>query len=129
MRMNKLFFIIAVIMLVLMAAGCNAQTDENADENSPAEDAGDKSGDFALKAIVKSTEEAGRIEVEVIESDYAFGIYWVLINDKTAFCDSNGNAVSADSVKAGDTIEITYGGQVMMSYPPQIVASKICVVK
>ena len=26
---------------------------------------------------------------------------------------------------AGDTIEITYGGQVMMSYPPQIVASKI----
>jgi hypothetical protein len=25
----------------------------------------------------------------------------------------------------GDTVEITYGGQMMMSYPPQIVATAI----
>ena len=127
--MNKLFFMAAIILILLSAVGCNAEKSGNSDTNSPTEDEGNAGESFTLKAVVKSTEEAGRIEVEVIESDYAFGIYWALINDKTAFCDSNGNAISADSVKAGDTIEITYGGQVMMSYPPQIVASKISVVK
>ena len=33
------------------------------------------------------------------------------------------------TINVGDKVEITYGGQVMMSYPPQIVAKKIIVLK
>ena len=41
------------------------------------------------------------------------------------YLDKNGNRTVKAFLKVGDTVEITYGGQVMMSYPPQIVALKI----
>ena len=65
------------------------------------------------------------IEVEVIESDYAFGEYWVITPDDIPYTDKDGVAVSRADLKPGDKIEITYSGQVMMSYPPQIVAKAI----
>ena len=45
---------------------------------------------FVLKAIVKSTSDPNRIEAEVIESDYAFGIYWVLTSGDTVFYSADG---------------------------------------
>ena len=113
----KRILAIATLMLTLLVTGCgpldgilgkgNVQTEE-----------------FVLKAVVKSITDSGQIEVEVIESDYAFGIYYVHTRD-AVFLDKDGRKISVSDIRAGDRIEITYGGQVMMSYPPQIVACKI----
>ncbi len=67
-----------------------------------------------------------KIEVEVIEGEYgASGIYWVIYSSDTKYFDAFGNAAKLSDFAVGDKIEIVYGGQVMMSYPPQIVAKKI----
>ena len=134
-------YIISIIILltILLLVGCSGQDGGVGDEakntdSTVTEENGNGSTDgqgsqrnegFVLKAIVKSTSDPNRIEAEVIESDYAFGIYWVLTSGDTVFYSADGVAVSRDAIKVGDTVEITYGGQVMMSYPPQIVASKI----
>ena len=65
-----------------------------------------------------------KLEVEVTESEYTFGTYWV-ITDSTKFYDKLGNEISKSDIKVGDSVKIYYGGQVMLSYPPQIVAAKI----
>ena len=76
-----------------------------------------------LKATVTALGE--KLEVEVYDSDYAFGTYLVITSASTKYLDSEGNTVTRSDVKVGDKVEIYYGGQVMMSYPPQIVAAKI----
>jgi hypothetical protein len=65
------------------------------------------------------------LEIEVIDSDYAFGIYWVLVFPQTLLCDSDGNTITLSDIKEGDIVEVTYSGQTMMSFPPQIAAQKI----
>ena len=45
------------------------------------------------------------------------------------YADKNGTEISRSDLKPNMKIEITYGGQVMMSYPPQIVASKIQIIQ
>ena len=81
---------------------------------------------YKLYAIVK--EVGDRLEVEVVESDYAFGIYWVIVSDATELFLSDGTRASLSDIKAGDKIEIVYNGQTMLSYPPQIVALGVKVV-
>ena len=71
-----------------------------------------------------------RIEVEVVSGDYeATGPYSVITNTETVFLNAEGTRISMSKFKVGNTIEITYGGQVMLSYPPQIVARKIQLTK
>ena len=139
------YILLTIIISMLLLIGCSLQSkdsgiggEEKDSDSTVSQDGTETSGDaqgaqrnegFVLKAIVKSTSDPNRIEAEVIESDYAFGIYWVLTSGDTVFYSADGVAVSRDAIKVGDTVEITYGGQVMMSYPPQIVASKISVVK
>ena len=116
--MIKKIIALAVLSLMLFAVGCQPSGSSN-----PSNDGGND-GEFVLKATVLSLTDH-HIEVEVIESDYAFGIYWVLTSADTVFLDANGKSISLSNIKAGDTIKITYSGQVMMSYPAQIVAHKI----
>ena len=79
---------------------------------------------FVLNAVVTTVNE--KIEVEVIEGDYgASGIYWVNFSSDTTFVNANNQTISSSDLKAGDIIEITYSGQVALSYPPQIYAKKI----
>ena len=67
-----------------------------------------------------------RLEVDVIEGEYgASGIYWVIISPETKYFGADGKGANLADFSVGDKIEIVYGGQVMMSYPPQIVAKKI----
>lgn len=81
-----------------------------------------------VKMIAEVKAVGETLEVEVIEGEYgASGTYWVITSSSTVIKDQDGNRVS--TLKVGDKIEITYGGQVMMSYPPQIVAKKIIVLK
>jgi hypothetical protein len=109
----KKILALAIATLLLFMAGCSVN-----DGQAPI--IGEK---YLLKAILKSVND-NQLEVEVIESDYAFGIYWVHVSD-AKYVDADGNSITKSDLKVGDTIKITYGGQVMMSSPPQIVASQI----
>lgn len=123
--MKKRIFALAVLCLVLLVTGCQPSGETNTDD--PFGKGGEvvpKVDDFVLKAKVISVNDRN-IEVEVIESDYAFGVYWVLTNESTVYFDKDGSSINRVDIKPDSTVEITYGGQVMMSYPPQIVAHKI----
>ena len=80
-----------------------------------------------VKMTAKVTEVSDRLSVDVIESEYAYGPYLVHIGDNAKIYGKGGNTISLSDVKVGDTVEITYSGQVMMSYPPQIVALRIVI--
>ena len=139
---KRIFYIFFLVMMLLLTGCASVNEPDGALENAGGEASGGEDTDnnsenngtsgvtpkndaFVLKATVSSAEEAGRLLVEVIESDYAFGPYWVLVGGDTLFLDSSGKVIAQSEICVGDTIEITYGGQVMMSYPPQIVASKV----
>jgi hypothetical protein len=78
---------------------------------------------FEMTAIIKDISD--RIEVEVIDSDYAFGTYWIIIFDGTKYYNMNDEEVSKKDLSIEDKIIITYNGQVMMSYPPQVAALEL----
>lgn len=132
--MSKRFFAIILIFAMLLLVGCNGgggEGDSNGNggnnmNNGSTENGGSKSDGFVLKAIVKSVND-DMIEVEVIESDYAFGIYWVRTGLLTSYRSADGGIATRSDIKAGDTVRITYNGQTMMSLPPQIVALVITI--
>ncbi len=112
-----------VLLMILSTATTSCTTAEALGGNGASGD--DQGQSFSLTGIVKDVSD--RVEVEIIGSDYAFGIYWVLVSDKTELVGADGAAISLSDIAVGDTVEIIYGGQTMMSYPPQIVARKITV--
>ena len=114
--MKRLLSSILILALAVMLVSCT-QTD-GAGGKSEGENE-----EFYL--IGEVTNVGAHIEVNVIEGEHAYGIYWVLISDATESKDASGNKISKNDIKVGDTVEITYGGQVMMSYPPQIAARSI----
>ena len=82
-------------------------------------------GSVVMKAQIKEIGE--KIEVDVVESEYTTGVHWVITSDATQYFDKDGNKINRSDLKRGDVVEIRYSGQVMMSYPPQIVAARITV--
>ena len=82
---------------------------------------------FEMKATV--TELSEKLEVNVTEAEYAEGIYWIIISEETEIVNSDGKTVSREEISVGDELIITYNGQVMMSYPPQVAAQKIKISK
>ena len=123
MKINKILaLILALCVMVAFCSGCSDE--ENGISEPPTGEEELYQGEtYVLKATVNSVTDI--LEVEVIESDYAFGVYWVLISENTRYENSSGATIGLSDIHPGDTIEITYGGQVMMSYPPQIVAQKV----
>jgi len=113
-KMKKFLLTVLSFAILPMLFSCKAEDNDKID---------DETNEFKMLAIVKNVSEY--LEVEVIESDYAFGEYWVITPQETEFFDSNGNKISRSDLKAGDKIEISYSGQVMMSYPPKIVAHSV----
>jgi GNAT superfamily N-acetyltransferase len=91
--------------------------------NTMIQETGEIKNEFILTGIVKANGE--HLEIEVINSDYAFGIYWVLTFDETEFLNKSGEKITKNDISIGDMVEITYGGQTMLSYPPQIVAQRV----
>lgn len=79
-----------------------------------------------VSMIATVSEINDRLVVEVTESEYTFGTHWVIITD-TVFYDKSGNEVTKDAIKVGNSVKIQYSGQVMLSYPPQIVAASITI--
>ena len=137
MKRNAIFLFVFFALILLV--GCQSQnnnTAEGSEDRITQSGNNDSTGtrelnetSFVLKATVNGYEDSGRLSVEIIESDYAFGTYWVNVSDGTLCFDSMGNAIDRKQICAGDTIEITYGGQVAMSYPPQISAQQIVILK
>ena len=115
--MKKILIAILGFALLPMLFACR-----KSDANGESQDS-----DFKLTAIVKNLGE--KLEVEVIESAYAFGEYWVITPDGIPYTDKDGAEISRSDIQSGDKILITYRGQVMMSYPPQIVATEIKVIE
>ena len=60
-----------------------------------------------------------------IEGEYAYGIYHVLVSEQTDIFGNDGGKITLNGIKIGDTVKVIYGGQVMMSYPPQIAAFEV----
>ena len=67
------------------------------------------------------------IEINVTDTQNAFGIYRILLSDATRFYDRNAEPAAKSDLCVGDTVEVTYNGQVMRSMPPQVVALKIVI--
>ena len=111
--MKRLFSImILVLTLGLLCACRGGDDDKTADE-----------GGFKMIAVIKLVGD--KIEVEVIEAEYADGTYLIITSDLTEFVGAKGEKIGKGDLKEGETVEITYNGQVMMSIPPQVAALKI----
>ena len=128
--MKNISLILVAALLLLVFAGCDVQTPENTPDgneqgdniqNNPTE----RTDGFVMTAEVKYV--GGRVEVDVISAEYASGIFHILVNEGTVILSSDGREITKQDLKAGDTVEITYNGQIMLSYPPQVVAHKIVV--
>ena len=125
--MKKLILLLLALSLIPFMFSCKKEETKKENENeNESEGENMQAPTFKMRAVVTIVGE--HIEVEVIESDYAFGVYWVLTSDSTEYIGKNGKKIKRTEIKAGDTIEISYGGQVMMSYPPQISAREIRIV-
>ena len=118
--MSKIIRIIILLLLAVSLTACNEGG--NGTESEPA--GGDMPGaEFKMTAKIESIDD--KITVDVIEAEYTSGIHLVITSDSTVFCNSDGKSIERTDLSAGDTVEIFYSGQVLMSYPPQIVAAKI----
>ena len=101
--------ILGIVFPTIFMTGCNKAND-----------------DAGVKMTAKVTAIGDRIEVEVIESEYTAGPHWVITTNETVF-EKNGRKIKREGISIGDTVEIYYNGQVMLSFPPQIVAHRIVV--
>lgn len=135
MKINRIIALI-LAFIMLMAVGCQKNDETKVPEkgeNEPnAENGGIKNSSIKLEGseVVyrgKITNLGGKkeLEMEIVDSEIAFGVYRVLIGDETEFYDVKGEKIDRNTLKEGDIIEVVFSGQVMMSYPPQIAAKRI----
>lgn len=109
-RFLKIFFL---LILLSTLVSCGSDKGDDTDMNN-----------FVMKAEI--TGVGDRIEVEVYEAEFGNeGPFWLIVDDATKILNKRGRSITASELKSGDKIKITYSGQVMMSYPPQIYAIKI----
>lgn len=114
--MKRLLIYLLLLTLTLPSLySCTNKDDERTD--TP--------GEVTMIAEIEKIGE--KIEVTVTESEYTSGVHLVIVNEKTQYVDKDGNKISKDMLAPGQIIEILYSGQVMLSYPPQIVAKRITI--
>ena len=99
--------LLAIALPALLCTGCGRRENEG----------------VVMLARISAVGE--KIEVEVLESEYTSGPHWIITHEKTVYESSRGKKLDREDIKVGDTVEIYYNGQVMLSYPPQIVAHRI----
>ena len=131
--MKGIIYTAAIVLLLGALVSCGAP--KNGDHNSiPTPSNGQNEGEemqnninerVSMRAIIKAIDE--RLEVEVTSSEYTSGIHWVITHDSTAYYAADGSTITRADLKVGAEVEILYNGQVMLSYPPQIVAHRITV--
>ena len=109
--------LVSLLALTLLLAGvCACKAEESGDARFP------EDGFFMTARVIAISD---RVEVEVIESEYISGLVWVNTNGETLVLDEEGQKIEVSDLAADDVIKIAYSGQVMMSYPAQIVGLAI----
>jgi hypothetical protein len=83
----------------------------------------DESPQFKMIARVCAIGE--EIAVFVIEDEFSSGDFLIITSERTIYQTENGEKIKRSDLAVGNTVEITYNGQTMLSYPPKVVASKI----
>ncbi len=116
MRKTALIIFLALVLLTF----CSCENEKNGEDSSTL-----PPSEYTLVGTV--TAKSTRIELNADETEIMSGPYSVIINDQTEFCYANGASATLDSVEIGDRVEITYNGQVMLSYPAQIVAHRVVI--
>ena len=79
---------------------------------------------YTIKGIVKSVTKTS-IEITVYDTENAEGPYWIRFDDGTLFVNALNEKISLSDIVEGDKLEVSYNGQVMLSYPPQVFGIKI----
>lgn len=83
--------------------------------------------EYKLLAVVNAITDA-ELEVTVADNDGVhFGEYRILTSSATRYYAQDGVKIDRSAVEVGDTIEVTYNGQVMRSFPPQVVATSVTI--
>ena len=113
--MKRIFSIIILVLTLGVFCSCRGGSDDNS------------STDEGFKMIAEIKLVGEKIEVDVIEAEYADGAYLIITSELTDFVDESGKKIDKGDLKEGDKVEITYNGQVMMSIPPQVAALKIVI--
>ncbi len=108
-KMKKLLILLLSLLLPVGLVSCKS----------------DEPGRVYMTATVVALGE--KIEVEVTRSNYTSGNHLVIISKNTEIYNKKGEKVTRDAISVGDELEIIYNGQVMLSYPAQIVAHKITI--
>ena len=121
--MKKIVLLILVFAL-LSLFGCSTETGGEVTDSGSGE--GGESVPFVFRGTVFEVSELLGVQME--ETEYSSGPYHVITGEETTYFDESGAPTSRDSVKIGSVIEVTFSGQVMMSYPPKISAKSIQIV-
>ena len=95
--------------------------------NAPDSDTNVSGSDIRVKMIAEVLSVGDEIYVRVLESEYTSGVHIVITGEATKYFNACHEKMSHEDIKVGDRVEIFYNGQVMMSYPPKIVARKIVI--
>ena len=111
--MKKTSLLILLLIILPMLFACEKENTEDTDVTVG----------FEMEAQVVALGE--KMEVNVTKSEYSSGPFWIIISDKTEFLDAKGEKIKREDIGVGDTVTIAYNGQVMMSYPPQVVALSV----
>ena len=109
--------ILAIVLTLLLGA---ALTSCGGSAGEPGE------GDFVMRAEIR--ELGSELLVDVIEAPHGNTGLFYIVTSAAQIYDSTGK-INASDLAVGDIVEISYGGQVMMSYPPKVSAVKISVVE
>lgn len=122
--MKKSFLLLGFLALALLLSSCQSNATAKGEENDGALPTNaDTSPSFVLEGVV--TELGERLLVEVTRSEYTSGPHLVILTDETEIKNASGKALSREDISVGDTLSVVYNGQVMLSYPPQIVARSV----
>ena len=114
MKSSLKFILFILIISVFAFSSISCENENEGDGTEPS---------FSMKARLLVNAE--KLEVDVIEAEYASGIFHIIVPEETDIYGSDGEKIKKSDLKVGDLITISYSGQIMMSYPPQTVALKI----
>ena len=117
-KMIKLCAMLLALPFLFFAACSFPPVDSDAEEQSD-----NPPSEFFMIAKIENLDEP--FQVNVTEAEYASGPFWIVRSNNIVYADKNGNRIAMSDFKVGDTVKIYYSGQIMMSYPPQVVALKI----
>lgn len=102
----------------------DGESEEDTDDIDMNKETENRADGFVMRARVDALGDV--IAVTVIDAPHGnTGVFWVLTSASTEVTDADGAPLSVSDVNPGDTVKITYSGQVMLSYPPRITAQKI----